>query len=89
MLDTVLPWAQRDFGDRLQVLPGFHAERVVHEGAGALGVHGDHRGGERGAVGADEVVVAAGAVGSSWLLQRSGIGARPAGRSSTSTSTRR
>ena len=27
MLDTVLPWAQRDFGDRLQVLPGFHAER--------------------------------------------------------------
>ncbi|MGH2968794.1 MAG: GMC oxidoreductase, partial [Solirubrobacteraceae bacterium] len=73
MLDTVLPWAQRDFPDRLHVLPEFEAENVVHRGGRATGVEGSHRG-RRIVVHADEIVVAAGAVASSCLLQRSGIG---------------
>jgi choline dehydrogenase-like flavoprotein len=81
MLDTVLPWAQRDHGDNLQVLPGFHAERVVHEGGRALGVAGRHEGGEPVELRAKRIVVSAGAVGSSWLLQRSGIAPGRAGRS--------
>ena len=79
MLDTVLPWAQRDFPDRLDVLPGFHAERVLHEGGRALGVLGSHQG-ETLTIEADEIVLAAGAVGSSWLLLRSGIAGSRAGR---------
>jgi choline dehydrogenase-like flavoprotein len=80
MLDTVLPWAQRDHGERLQVLPGFRAERVIHEGGRAVGVLGRHEGGEPVTLAADKVVVAAGAVGSSWLLQRSGIAQGRAGQ---------
>jgi choline dehydrogenase-like flavoprotein len=73
MLDSVLPWAQRDFPDRVDVLAGFRAEKILHEGGRATGVAGVRRG-ESLVLEADEVVVAAGAVGSSWLLQRSGIG---------------
>ena len=79
MLDTVLPWAQCDFPDRLDVLPDFRAERVLHEGGRALGVIGVHRG-ETLTIEADEVVLSAGAVASTWLLQRSGIAASEAGR---------
>ena len=39
-LDTVLPWAQRDFPGRLDVLPDFHADRIVHRGGRATGVEG-------------------------------------------------
>ena len=79
MLDTVLPWAQRDFPDQLDVLPDFHAERVLHEGGRALGVLGSHHG-ETLTIEADEIVLSAGAVGSSWLLLRSGIAGSRAGR---------
>ena len=78
MLDSVLPWGQRDFPGRLDVLPGFEAERVVHHRGRATGVEGVH-GGQRTTVHADEVVVAAGAVASSCLLQRSGIGGEAVG----------
>ncbi len=73
MLDSVLPWGQRDFPGMLDVLPGFHAERVVHHGGRASGVEGSYRG-QQVTLHADEIVVAAGAVASSVLLQRSGIG---------------
>jgi choline dehydrogenase-like flavoprotein len=78
MLDSVLPWAQRDFPDRLDVLADFKAERIVHRDGRATGVAGTHRG-EAFTFEADEIVVAAGAVASSWLLQRSGIGGDRAG----------
>jgi choline dehydrogenase-like flavoprotein len=79
-LDSVLPWAQVDPEHPLQVLPDFEVEQVAAEGGRALGVHGRHRDGERLFIGADEVVVAAGAIGSSWLLQRSGLGGAAVGR---------
>jgi hypothetical protein len=78
MLDSVLPWAQRDFPGRLDVLPGFHADRVIHHGGRATGVEGTH-GGARATVHADDIVVAAGAVASSCMLQRSGIGGEAVG----------
>ena len=33
MLDTVLPWAQRDFPDKLTCCPDFHAERLCTRAA--------------------------------------------------------
>ena len=79
MLDAVLPDGQSRFGDRLQVLPDFMATGIEHDGRGrAVGVHGEI-GGERVRIGAETVVVAAGAVGSSWLLLRSGVGGPKAG----------
>jgi choline dehydrogenase-like flavoprotein len=79
-LDSVLPWAQVDAEHPLQVLPDFEVEQIAAEGGRALGVHGRYAGGERQFIGADEVVVAAGAIGSSWLLQRSGLGGSAVGR---------
>jgi choline dehydrogenase-like flavoprotein len=73
MLDSVLPWAQRDFPDNVDVLADFKVEEIVHHGDRATGVAGVRRG-ERLLLEAAEIVVAAGAVGSSWLLARSGIG---------------
>ena len=77
-LDTVLPWAQRDFPGRLDVLPEMHAERIVHRGARATGVEGTWRG-KPITLHADDVVVAAGAVASSTLLQRSALGGEAVG----------
>jgi choline dehydrogenase-like flavoprotein len=78
MLDHVLPDAQRRWPGRLDILADFRALQIVHDGDRALGVLGVHAGAERACLEADEIVIAAGALGSSWLLQRSGIGgARP------------
>jgi choline dehydrogenase-like flavoprotein len=78
MLDSVLPWAQRDFPGRLDLLADFEAEKVLHRGGRATGVEG-MREGRRLVVHADEIVVAAGAVASSVLLQRSGLGGERVG----------
>ena len=74
MLDVVLPAAQRELPGRVDVLPRFRALEIVREGDRAVGVLGEHAGRERVTLTAPEIVVAAGAVASSWLLQRSGIG---------------
>jgi choline dehydrogenase-like flavoprotein len=74
MLDHVLPDAQHRWPGRLDVLADFHAQRIVHDGDRAVGVLGVHAGTERACLEADEIVISAGALGSSWLLQRSGIG---------------
>jgi choline dehydrogenase-like flavoprotein len=79
MLDTVLPWAQRDFPGRLDVLPDFEATRIVHEGDRAIAVRGRYAG-EEIDIPAGEITVAAGAVHSSYLLQRSEIGGDDVGR---------
>ena len=78
-LDTVLPWAQQRHG--LDVLADVEVERIEHDGrraARAVGRHGPS--GRRVAVAAGEIVVAAGAIGSSWLLQRSGVDGEAVGR---------
>jgi choline dehydrogenase-like flavoprotein len=77
-LDRVLPEAQRRWA--VDVLPDVEVERIVTDGRRATGILGRHRSGERVTVAAGEVVVAAGAIGSSWLLQRSGLGDGRAGR---------
>jgi choline dehydrogenase-like flavoprotein len=75
MLDVVLPAAQSGLlRGRVDVLPRFKALEIVREGDRAIGVLGEHAHGERVTLCADEIVIAAGAIGSSWLLQRSGIG---------------
>ena len=78
-LDFVLPQAQAEHG--LQVLADVEVERIDRDGDRAVRVVGTQRaGGERVAIEADEIVVAAGAIGSSALLQRSGIGGDAVGR---------
>jgi choline dehydrogenase-like flavoprotein len=79
MLDTALPWAQRDY-DRLDVLPEFEVTRIVHEGDRAVAVEGRHADGDAFMFSADLVAVAAGAIHSSHLLQRSEIGGTGPGR---------
>jgi choline dehydrogenase-like flavoprotein len=78
-LDIVLPQAQQEHG--LDVVADVAVERIDHQGDRATRVVGTHApSGERVVVEAGEVVVAAGAIGSSWLLQRSGIGGDAVGR---------
>ena len=55
------------------MLPELHADRIVHRAGRATGIEGEWRG-KRVTLHADEIVVAAGAVASSTLLQRSGLG---------------
>jgi choline dehydrogenase-like flavoprotein len=74
MLDAVLPWAQRDYPGNLDVLADFHVERIAHANGRATGVVGAHRGGPAVTLAADEIVIAAGAIGSSALLLRSRLG---------------
>jgi choline dehydrogenase-like flavoprotein len=71
-LDAVLPWAQQKHG--LDVLADVEVERIVAGNGRARAVQGRHTSGEEVTVAADEIVVAAGPIGSSWLLQRSGLG---------------
>jgi choline dehydrogenase-like flavoprotein len=71
-LDSVLPWAQQKYG--LDVLADIEVERIVAGNGRAQAVEARHTSGEPVTVAADQIVVAAGAIGSSWLLQRSGLG---------------
>jgi choline dehydrogenase-like flavoprotein len=78
-LDFVLPQAQAEHG--LDLLADVEIERIDRNGDRATQVVGTHGpSGERVAIAADEIVVAAGAIGSSWLLQRSGIGGDAVGQ---------
>jgi choline dehydrogenase-like flavoprotein len=79
-LDTLLPWAQRDFGDRLRVLAECEAERIETANGRATGVRCRLSDGRRVTVSGERIVVAAGAINSSYLLGRSGIGGAAAGR---------
>jgi choline dehydrogenase-like flavoprotein len=78
-LDTVLPRAQQRFG--LHLLADVQIEQIEREGRRAARVVGRHRpSGRRVAIEADDIVIAAGAIGSSFLLQRSGLGGDAVGR---------
>lgn len=60
----------------LELMTGAHVRRVVFEGNRAVGIEVDAGGGSIRQIGAREVIVAAGAVGSPHLLLRSGVGPR-------------
>lgn len=81
VLDTVLPRAQADFGpDAVRILAECSARRIERDGARATGVLCRLSDGRELRVKANTVVVAAGALASSLLLQRSKIGGKVAGR---------
>jgi choline dehydrogenase-like flavoprotein len=80
MLDRVLPAAQQLTQGSVDVLPNFRVVELVHEGDRVTGVRGEHAGRSHAWVTGEEVIVAAGALASSWLLQRSGIAPDRAGR---------
>jgi len=72
-LDALLPLAQAKHG--LDLIADVEVVQILTDGDRAVGVVGRHGpSGERFSIGADEVVVAAGPIGSSWLLQRSRLG---------------
>jgi choline dehydrogenase-like flavoprotein len=73
-LDCMLPRAQKVREGKVDVLPELKVEQILRAGRRATGVRGRTRKGDALTLEAGEVVVAAGAMASSWLLQRSGIG---------------
>jgi choline dehydrogenase-like flavoprotein len=78
-LDNILPRAQRDFGDGVRIFSECLAEHIETKGGRATEVVCRLADGRRLRVAADTVVVAGGALASSLLLQRSGLGGRLAG----------
>jgi choline dehydrogenase-like flavoprotein len=82
MLDTVLPWAQEKFKDRVRILPMCFVKRIEMDGPKATGVLctlGKEK--RRIRVRAREgVIVSAGAINSSLLLRRSRIRLSVAGK---------
>ncbi len=84
MLDTVLPWIQRDHnvGGRkgLRIIAGCEAEKVHAKGTEITGLTCRFRDGRRLDVRGNTFVISAGAVSSSLLLRNSGIAADRAGK---------
>ena len=84
MLDTVLPWAQARFPGKLRILSECEVTRLRTVSGKPLRVQ-DARAvtpdGRRITIRADRFVVSAGAIASSYLLRRSGVGrGLPVGR---------
>ena len=81
-LDWTLPKAQRDCsGDAVRILPDCRVEKVLMRGAHARGrAAPSSADGRRLTVRANTVVLSAGALASSVILQRSGLGEGRAGR---------
>jgi choline dehydrogenase-like flavoprotein len=78
-LDTVLPRAQQHFA--LDLMADVRVDKIERTGSRATRVVGRHRpSGRPVEVEADEIVLAAGAIGSSYLLQRSDLGGDAVGR---------
>lgn len=78
-LDNILPRAQAEFGDGVRIFSECLAERIETSGASASAVLCRLSDGRRLRVAANTVVVAGGALASSLLLQRSGLGGELAG----------
>jgi choline dehydrogenase-like flavoprotein len=84
-VDTVLPWGQRRFGERLRLIADCRTERVLVEDGRARGVACRLRDGHPLTVSAETVVLAAGPVDSSKLLRASRLGGRRVGRGISAT----
>jgi hypothetical protein len=85
VVDTVLPWGQRRFGERLRLVPDCKIERILTHHGRASGVRCRLRDGRRLIVPADTVILAAGSVESSEILQASKLGGRRVGRNMSAT----
>jgi choline dehydrogenase-like flavoprotein len=79
-LDWTLPLAQQRHPEAVRILPDCRVEKVLMRGARASGVQARLADGRRLTVDADTVVVSAGAIASSTILQSSGLGEGRAGR---------
>ena len=79
-LDWALPKAQRDYPDQVRILPDCRVDKLLMRGAQAYGVQAKLADGRRLTVRASQVVLSAGALASSVILQRSGLGDGRAGR---------
>jgi choline dehydrogenase-like flavoprotein len=78
-LDNILPRAQQEFGDGLRIFSECLVEHIATKGPRATEVVCRLGDGRRLRVAANTVVVSGGALASSLLLQRSGLGGRLAG----------
>src|SRR5262249_6508378 len=78
-LDWTLPEAQRRFSGQVRILPECRVERVVMRRHRATGVQAKLSDGRSVTVRANTVVLSAGAVASSIILQRSNLGDGRAG----------
>jgi choline dehydrogenase-like flavoprotein len=77
MLETALPWAQERYPGKLRIVPECEVERLrtlSGKPPRILDARARLRSGARISVRADSYVLSAGAVGSSYILLRSGIG---------------
>ena len=80
MLDTLLPWAQERFGEgRLRIVANASAEGI-DQGGGRIDSIQCRANGRSFRVRGKTFVIAAGAVSSSYLLGRSGVGGPAVGR---------
>ncbi len=79
-LDNILPRVQRDFPGAVRIFSECLAERIHTRGGRAMEVQCRLSDGRRLRVAANTVVVSAGALASSLLLQRSGLGGRRVGK---------
>lgn len=78
-LDNILPRAQAEFGEGVRIFSECLAERIETRGGRATEVRCRLSDGRQLRVAANTVVVAGGALASSLLLQRSGLGGKLAG----------
>jgi choline dehydrogenase-like flavoprotein len=79
MLESVLPRAQAEFGDGVRILAQCEVDRVETAGGRALALH-CRLDGRKVKVRANRIVLSAGAVASSIILSRSGVGGKQVGR---------
>jgi choline dehydrogenase-like flavoprotein len=79
MIESVLPQAQLQFGDAVRILAQCQVERIETAGGRALALH-CRLDGRKVKVRATRIVLSAGAVASSIILSRSGLGGNKVGR---------
>jgi choline dehydrogenase-like flavoprotein len=82
MVDRLLPWAQAKYDGHLDILADFEVTKVERNKERAIGVWGTYLPtGQKIFIRAwQEVVIAAGAIHSSWILRESRIGGARAGK---------
>jgi choline dehydrogenase-like flavoprotein len=79
MLESVLPKAQQEFGEAVRILAQCEVDKIETGDGRALALH-CRLGGRKLRVRANRIVLSAGAVASSIILARSGLGGRHVGR---------
>ena len=80
MLESVLPRAQAEFGEAVRILAQCEVDRIEAGDGRALALHCRLGDGRKLKVRANRIVLSAGAVASSMILARSGLGGKQVGR---------